>query len=58
MSITICESFLFFVITICALLLNVQLLNFVSFNLFCTNVFFYEIDIIYEIVNSFNLGTV
>ena len=57
MSITICESFLFFVITICALLLNVQLLNFVSFNLFCTNVFFYEIDIIYEIVNSFNLGT-
>ena len=58
MSITICESFLFFVITICALLLNVQLLNFVSFNLFCTNVFFYEIDIIYEVVNSFNLGTV
>ena len=50
MSITICESFLFFVITICVLLLNVQLLNFVYFNLFCTNVFFYEIDIIYEVV--------
>ena len=56
MSITICESFLFFVITICALLLNVQLLNFVSFNLFCTNVFFYEIDTASEVVNSFNLG--
>ena len=50
MSITICESFLFFVITICALLLNVQLLNFVYFNLFYKNVFFYEIDIIYEVV--------
>ena len=56
MFITICESFLFFVNTICALLLNVQLLNFVSFNLFCTNVFFYEIDIASEVVNSFNLG--
>ena len=50
MCITICESLLFFVMIICALLLNVQLLNFVYFNLFCTNVFFYEIDIIYEVV--------
>ena len=48
--ITIYESFLFFVIIICELLLNVQLLNFRSFNIFCKNVFFYEIDIISEVV--------